>query len=480
MLGVLPMLLACREPIPAPRHAPASPASRPVAREPSLMSRQPALGPAEGFVFPQPVRLRLPGGMRGLLIERHDLPLVQLRLVILSGTSAGSAFATVQMLDEGAGGRSALQLSSDLMQIGASLSMSAQGDHSTVGMQVLRPHLDAGLDILADVVLRPRFLSAEWKRVRGELLSRASQRRSQPAHVAQLGLKRVIYGAHPYGRPTLPLPAQLEGLRIDELRSFHRQHYRPDNVIFVVAGAVSATEIERRLASRFGGWRAPRGRSARAARVASPPSSPQRLALADREGASQSVLRVGELGPARRDVDYAALRLLSAIFGGSFTCRLNQNLREKHGFTYGARASFSLPRQAGMLAISASVDTKDTTAALREIFRELQAMRDRRPTRAELDKARQLVIEELPALAETLDGLVGVYGEIAALDLPLDTIAKLPEEVAAVSAERVQRLARELLHPARASIVVVGDLAKIRGPLQQVYGKAKLLDADGQ
>jgi zinc protease len=466
------MLLACTEPRGARVQHPA--------RVPSFMARQPSLGAPEAFAFPVAARLHLSGGMQGLLVERHDLPIVTLRVVVLSGTAQGVALPVAQMIDEGAGSRSALEVSSDLLQIGASLTTDVRGDISTVGLRVLRPRLDTGLDILADVIMRPRFLAKEWTRVRGDLLSRALQRRAQPAHVAQIALKAVVYGDHPYGRPTLPLPGDLEQLGVDELRRYYRAHYRPENIVIVAAGAVTARELEEKLNARFGAW--PRGTAAAASSPvpSAPPTRPPRLALLARAGATQSVLRVGALGPARRDADYAALRVLNTLFGGSFTSRLNVNLREKHGFTYGAHSSFTLPRDAGLFTVRASVDTANTVAALREISNELQALLDQPPRADEVDKAKQLVVEELPGLAESLDGLAEAYTEVGAYGLPLDTYARLAAEVSAVTPERIYALARKLVRPEQAAIVVVGDLKKIAEPLRQVYGRALRLDADGQ
>ena len=471
LIGVTMLSVSCAEPRGARPQYPA--------RTPSFMDRQPSLGAPEGFAFPAAVQLRLAGGMRGLLAERHDLPIVVVRVVVLSGAAQGVALPVTQMIDEGAGGRTALEVSSDLLQLGASLTTDVRGDISLVNLRVLRPRLDPALDILADVIMRPRFLSKEWTRVRGDLLSRALQRRAQPAHVAQIALKGVVYGDHPYGRPTLALPGELEQLEIDELRRYHGAHYRPDNVLVVAAGAVTARELEEKLNARLGAWRVPVGPGSQPA-AASPPARPPRLALVTRAGASQSVLRVGSLGPARRDADYAALRVLNTLFGGSFTSRLNLNLREKHGFTYGARSSFTLPRGPGLFTVRASVDTANTVAALREIFNELRALIDRPPSAAELDKAKQLVVEELPALAETVDGLAEAYTEVGAYGMPLDTYARLAAEVSAVTPERIHALARKLVRPDQAAIVVVGDSKVLAEPLRAVYGRARRLDADGQ
>jgi predicted Zn-dependent peptidase len=192
------------------------------------------------------------------------------------------------------------------------------------------------------------------------------------------------------------------------------------------------------------------------------------------------VLRVGQLGPARRDADFAATKVLNTILGGSFTSRLNLNLRERHGFTYGARSTFSLPREAGLFAVKTAVGTADTLAALREIFRELERIRARPPSREEVERARQLQLEALPATAETIEGLVDTYSTIALHDLPLDALATQPAELAAVTPACVRDLARRLLAPARMTVVVLGDVERLAPALAREHGPTLLLDEDGQ
>jgi zinc protease len=458
---------------------------------PALMRERPPLGPEGVFHLPRPVLLTLGKGAAGFLLERNDLPLVYLRLILRCGSACdpaelpGVAYVTSQMLDEGAGERTALALSSDLLQIGAGLSIWADGDTTSIALQVLRRHLPPALDILADLVLRPHFSVEEWDRVRQELISRALQRRSRPSHVAQLAFKAAIYGGHTYGRPMLPLPQHLQALECSHLRGFHRRRYGPENTLIAVAGAVGKEELEELWRARFSSWRrrvVPPGPGP-ARRFVDPRRFrrvPPRLVLVERRDASQSVLRVGHLGPSRLTEDYAGLRVLNTILGGSFTCRLNLNLREKHGFTYGVGSSFVLPREAGLFVVSTSVETDDTSAALREILREMRVLRDRAPASRELRKAKQLVLEDLPRQAETLEELAEIYGELAAFDLPFSRVRRLPEEVTALTPASITTLARRYLHPDGATIVVVGDAARLQVSLQKLFGRAQLRDADGQ
>ncbi len=349
------------------------------------------------FRFPPAQELAPGAGVRGLLVERRDLPLVHLQLMLRGGAdaegdAAGAATALSALLEEGAGGRDALALSAALQQIGAGLVVWSDGDTSSLALQVLDRYLDRALDLLFDLLLRPELAAAGWRRSRGELRDRALGRRAEPGPIASLGLQRAAYGLdHPYGRPSLPLPRDLDALRLDTVRALARRLHRPERTCVIAAGAIGARELERKLARRIEGWgaRSPRA-DAVAPRRRAPRGLGRRLWLGEREAAAQSVLRVGHLGPARGEVDFPALKLLNTILGGSFTSRLNLNLRERHGYTYGVRSSFTLPRHAGLFGVKTSVASRDTLPALAEIFRELETLRARPPREEELEKAKQI------------------------------------------------------------------------------------------
>ena len=204
------------------------------------------------------------------------------------------------------------------------------------------------------------------------------------------------------------------------------------------------------------------------------------MVLVDRPGATQSVLRLGHLAQSQRAADHAGLRVLNTILGGSFTSRLNQNLREKHGFTYGVRSHFSLMQARGLFSITTTVETKNTAAALREVFRELEILTTREASKRELQKAARLVIEDMPEQAETAGGLVAAYSEVAAHGLPLKRLQLLPGEVNAMDPAGLAALARRVLRPGQLTVVVVGDLAKLQGELKKAYGDVQLRNTDGE
>jgi len=452
---------------------------------PRQMERAPRLPPppARPFALPRPIRFRLDNALEVVLVRGgHDLPLVHVSLALRSGHAAdgardpGVAFVTAALVDEGAGRRSALEITRDLQALGTALHISVDADSTTLALDVLQGELEPALEIIADVVLRPHLAARELERVRGELISRAEDRRADPSQVAGLALAAAVFGDAPHGRPALPRPAVTAAIRREQVARFHRDHYRPDNAVLLVAGAVERSALERMVRSRLGRWR-PGGR--RVSGGARPPARGPRLVLVPRRDAAESVLRVGRLLPPRRALDPEAVDLLNTILGGSFTSRLNLNLRERHGFTYGAGSSCSLTRGNGLLSVATQVERGATSPALREILNELRKLTRRRVGRAELAKARSLVLEELPSSAETLAGLADEYLELALYREPLSRLNRLPLRLREVTPEALLALARRLLSPEDATLVVVGDQDRLIDELQRAYGPAQLRDVDG-
>ena len=471
-------------PVPQSNRSPTLTTKQPPAAgtAPAIMNKQPRLGPAATFRFPRAQRFRLKNGLSVILIPKRDLPLVRIRLAFPGGSSAdpvqarGLAHVTASMLERGAGARAALDFSGALQDLGATLVSWADQDHAQLELATLRRNLEPGLDLMLDALLRPRLTRGELERLKRQLRGQVTQRRARPAQIAHLALKAALFGDHPYGRPMIPLPAWLKEITPERVKKFHRARYRPEGGVLIAAGDISADEIKALLEPRLKGWS---GAPPSPPAVADAPAQGPRLVLVDRPGATQSVIRVGHLGPARGTKMYAAMETLNTVLGGSFTSRLNQNLREDHGYTYGVRSMFLLRRRGGLFVTSTSVETEDTVAALAEILKELRGAVSRPLTRSELTKGKRLQVEEQPARAETVGGLMEAHADLALNGLPLTRLDSYPEQVDALTAEKITAAARLLIKADRATIAVAGDLKKIRAPLEAEYGKAQLRDVDG-
>jgi zinc protease len=337
-------------------------------------TRPPEPGPPRPVTLPKRERRALSNGLPVVLVQQHEVPTVQVSVVLGAGAAAdpadrpGVASLTADMLNEGAGERGALELADALDGLGASLSADAGWDSSAVGLHVPVARLAEALPLLADVVRRPRFDKAELERLRQQTLTSVRQLRDDPGSLAAVALARAVFGRHRYGTMRMGDVRSITALQVDDLRRFHSTHYRPGNATLLVVGDVPPSVVDL-LEKTFGDWPAG-GRRAADLPAPSPPRA-RPFWLIDRPGAEQSTVRVGQTGPPRSLPAYHALEVANTLLGGLFTSRLNDNLREQHGYAYGAGSAFSYRRVGGSFFAAADVQTPSTAAGLTEILKEI-------------------------------------------------------------------------------------------------------------
>ncbi|HET7607747.1 MAG TPA: pitrilysin family protein [Gammaproteobacteria bacterium] len=434
-------------------------------------SRPPGLGAPPRLMLPAIEKHELKNGLDVWLVEAHEVPLVQVNLVVHAGSGDdppsqyGLASLTAAMLDEGAGARSALEIADEIEFLGAELGATSSFDASAVRLNVPVRTMTSALSIMADVALRPTFPPDELERLREERLTALLQTRNDPAAVAAAALPRVVYGdSHRYGTIAIGTTATLSAFTPQDLAAFHARKYRPTNSTLIVVGDVTASSVLPLLENAFGGWTAERA-AARTAVPAAPGPRTRQVTIVDMPGAEQSAIRVGTVGVARSTPDYFALQVLNTILGGSFTSRLNQNLREEHGYAYGASSRFDMRLAPGPFVVAANVQTDKTAESLTEIFNELEAIAE--PIESdELAKAKNYLALSFPAAFETIEDLAARIEELAIYGLPDSYYADYTNAIGAVTAESVQRAAAAHIDPARLSVVVVGDRSKIEAGIR--------------
>ncbi len=435
-------------------------------------SKPPTLGPAPVLKLPEVQKLTLANGLRVWVLEQHEVPLVQANLVVLSGASSdvpgqfGAASMTAAMLDEGAAGKAALAVADTVEFLGAQLSTSAGFDASVVRMSTPAARLREALAVLADVAFTPDFPADEVERLRTERLTGLLQARDDAGALAGIAYPRLLFGPeHRYGTSAGGTESSLKTLGVNELRAYHRSHYRPDNAVLIVVGDVTPAALMPLLEPRFGTWMAG-GPAAPAFPVrASPQPGKRQIFLVDKPGAAQSQIRIGLVGVPRSTPDYIALDVLNTILGGSFTSRLNQNLREKNGYTYGATSRFDMRRSAGPFVTGAGVQTDKTAEALKEFFNELNAILTPVPA-AELEKSKNYAALSFGGEFETTGQLAAKLEEIAVFGLADDVFTKYVGGVRAVTAADLTRVAKQYLLLDKMTVVIVGDRAKIEAPIR--------------
>ncbi|GAC1347632.1 MAG: hypothetical protein NVSMB23_27230 [Myxococcales bacterium] len=416
------------------------------------------------FQAPVPVEARLRNGARLLAVENHSVPLVAVTVLIQTGNDgdpiaqAGLADFVAAMLTEGTATRTAPQVSEAIEDLAAHLGASAGPETTRVTLNCLRETLPKALDILAEVLTRPAFRAADLERVRGLLLTELVQKNANPAQIARDEMDRLLYGEkHPWGQPSGGTPASLRSIGEGDLRRFHETWYRPNNAIVSVAGDLTPAEAKKLLDERLGSWDA---RKLPRLRLPPLPALAKRfVTLVDKPNASQSqVWAVGRLFPAR-DPDAVPLRVANFILGGLFGSRLNLNLRENKGYSYGVRSSVNLMKSSGYLLASGGIVAKNTPEAVVEYEKELRTFSSGQVTDEELAKAKEAYARSLPSILETNDAVAGSIATLAFLGLPLDYYRRLPERIARVGKADVARVARRWVKPDAWPVIIVGPRA---------------------
>lgn len=447
-------------------------------------TKPPALGTSTTFHLPAVESAKMPNGIALQVIEHHALPLVHVLLVVDGGSrleagTPGLAGFTARMLTEGAGTRDANALQSDLGFIGAQLNAAASADGFVVQLDVAKRSLGAALDLLADVVLRPTFRAANVNQQRDLRLQALLQRRDQPTQLATVAFDQLVFPAgHPYHDPPDGDSASTAGLDSAHVRDFYDHAIVPGRARFVVVGDVSEPEMRALLAARFGAWKAT-GKPLAIPAVAVKPVTNEgvKVYLVDKPGAAQSVIQLGGPGADRLGPDYAAVTVMNTILGASFSSRLNTNLRETKGYTYGISSRFGWAPVRGAFVVQSQVRTNVTDSSLVEIFKELRSIRDAPVDAKELERAKAYVALAVPGRFETNAAIAAELANLDWFGLPLSSVNDFVARVNTVTAADVQRVARQYIPADRATLVVVGDLAKIRAGIEALkLGTVTTLD----
>jgi zinc protease len=450
-------------------------------------------GPLPGPRLPVPTRLELDNGLRILLVSMPGQPAAEANLLVPHGTASdpaelpGLADFTTTMLEEGswqADGslRPALALAAELKRLGTRLASRIGDDWTSLRLSTLRPNLDASLTLLGEVVSRPAFLAEEVDRQRQDRLTTLRELREDPEVNALRTVFRQLYADHPYGHSRLGDEAANQAVDSGRLHGFWRQHFRPETATLVLVGDLDPAAAKALAARSFATWE-PRDTPAPLRTVPPPqPSVEPRLFVVDRPGSAQSVLAVTQVGLPRVGPDYYRSRLFNQCFGGFFSSRLNRNLRERLGFTYGARSWFTYGRVAGPFVAWAAVDTAVTVDALREMLDELSDAAGRRPfTAEEVEFARGNLVASYGMAFETSAQVAAILGDLPAFELPDDTPQRFAPAVSALDADAVNEFAQRFLGQQLRHVVVVGDLARLEPALAGLgLGPIVRCNADGR
>jgi zinc protease len=460
------------QPAPAPRLTP----------DAAFRAQPPGPGPEAPYQPPHWSRFKLKNGLEVYLAEFHDLPLVDFNLIVKTGSAAnppdkaGLADLTARMLVEGTKTRGALEIADQVAALGATLVTGSTWEASSALLSTLTKNLDQALAVFSDVVLHPAFDAKEFARVRDNLLTAIARRKDSPPTVAALAMAHLLYGAkHPYGWPTTGTEPTIKKITPADLRAFYEANYHPNNAALIVAGDVTEAALRPKLEAAFKGWHA---RHVAARKLPSPGAPAEtRIFLIDKAGAPQSSIRVGQIGIDRLNPDYFAVTVMNLILGGGFY-RLDLNLREGKGWTYGARSTFDSRRTPGPFSAGGEFVAPHSADSVAEILKEVNGIRDSDVTDAELSRAKDQIVKSFPARFATRASTAAQLADLAVFGFPDSYWADYTKKIAAVTKDDVRRVARKYLDPGHLTVVVVGDRSSIEVPLAKL-APVELRDLDG-
>ncbi|MFD1215891.1 M16 family metallopeptidase [Microbulbifer celer] len=454
-------------------------------------SKLPELGDFPSVPFPEVQTAEMPNGLKVILAERHSVPVVNMEMKFDAGYAAdqgaklGTSSYAMSMMKEGTTHLSALEIAAREEMLGARIDTDAGLDTASVSLNALTSNLDDSIDLFTDVLLNPAFSDEEIERKRSRWIAGIQQEKTKPVQMALRNIPPLLYGAdHAYSIPFTGSGTEdsIASLTRDDLVNYHQTWLRPDNATLIVAGDITMPQLMEKLEKNFADWRAPQ--AAKPVKNLTEVALPEKSSvyLIDKPGAEQSIIIGGLLAPSEKIAEREALHMMNDILGGTFTARINMNLREDKHWAYGAYSFFTGAKGQQPLLVYAPVQTDKTSESLAELQKELRGYIGSAPAKAsELQKLKDKRINELPGRFETIDAVAGALSSLVTYERPLDYMNGYADEVRNIDLQQVHELAKQTIKPDRFVWVIVGDKEKIAGGVEKLgIGNLTELDADGK
>jgi zinc protease len=446
----------------------------------------PPAGKAPVFHVPTWTKATLTNGAEMMVSEKHDLPLVSFSVTILGGSSQfepanrrGLAGIAASMMSEGTKSRDGEALSNALQMLGTSVGVSIGGESGVLSFVSTTGKFGATLDILADMLLNSTFPADALERLRAQRLVALAQAKAQPSSIAGRVFPKVLYGAaHPMGQ--MATEESYKAITREDILAFYKAYFQPGRALIMVTGDVNAASARAAVEKALAAWAAGGSKPA-FTYPALPAPRPATIYIVDKPGAAQSTFAIGNPGPPRNTPDYFALQVMNTMLGGLFQSRLNANIREEKGFSYGVSSSFAFGKGPGAFRTGGDIQSAKTDAALIEFMKELRGIGGSRPvTDEELKTAKDALIQRLPTTFASVSGLNGAIASLWTQALSDNYYQQYEKAIAAITKEDVVRVAKQYIDLGHLSIVIVGDRATIEGPLKATgIAPIAILDIEG-
>ena len=449
-------------------------------------TKVPPAGPTPVLHVPAWTKIQLSNGATLIVSERHKLPLVSFAITFVGGSNQfeppdrlGVASLTASMLTEGTKTRTGDQLSNALQLLGTNVNAGIGAEEGSISFVSTTKNFDATLAILSDMMLNSVFPAEALERLRGRTLVNLTQAKDQPVIVGSQVFARVLYGdAHPYGQHTTE--KSVKAITRDDIVNFQKAYYQPGRAIITVVGDVTPAKVKDSVEKALAAW-AKGGEKPAFAYPKLPELQPAKIYLVDKPGAAQSVVNIGLPGPPRNTPDYFALQVLNMILGGQFQSRLNANIREQKGYSYGVNSGFSYGKGPGAFRAGGSIFTAKTDAALIEFMKELKGIVGEKPiTDEEIKTAKDSLIQGLPDRFASVSAISGAITQLAVQGLPDDYYQTYAQKVSAVTKDDLLRVAKQYIDLGHLAIVIVGDRAQVEAALKATeIAPITMLDLEG-
>ncbi len=453
---------------------------------PAQTTTPPAPGPLRPYVFPAVNQFQLDNGLKVIVVEKHNLPEVEGRLIIDAGAQRepaaknGLASLTGRLLSEGTADLSGAEIARRMDALGAQYQTGGGYSTSFADVVALKNVFPQAMQLAAKTVIAPSFPATEFKRVKNQAIAAYQQSHARTAGLANDAFVRAAFDTTaPFSRPPNGTMASISGLTRDDVVNWHQSMYAPSASTLLLVGDITPAEARTVAQQAFGSWRATR---AAMGPVANPirASTGTRVILVDRPGSVQSTIVVGQPGFQATDPDYIPMLALNHVFGGAVSSRLNANLREKHGYTYGAFSGLDLRPGAGTFQMSSEVRTNATDSALVEALAEYRRLVSETVPAPELQGLVNNLVSGFPNAVQSVQGLTGRLQNLIIWGLPMDFYTTYRERLAAVTPDDVRRVASSKLTPDNVLVVVAGDLSKIEAPIRaRNLGTVEVWDSNG-
>jgi len=428
---------------------------------------------AQEIKLPPISQITLDNGLKVIVIEQHELPVVAFRLVLKSGSAydpagkAGLANLTAGLLRKGTTTKSATQIAEAIDFVGGSLDAGSDRDATFASCRVLNKHFDTGLALLSDIILNPTFKEDEIERLRKQTMAGIRQQKDDPGSVAEEKFRKYVFGDHPYGQPREGTEESITTITRDDIVGFHRKYYVPNNAVLAVVGDVKNSEVIKKIKAKFSPWS--RAEITPPSLVELPSITGHQILLVDKPDLTQTYIKVGHFGIDRKSPDYFPVRVMNYILGGGgFASRMMGEVRAKRGLTYDINCNFDSYKLKGAFEVSTYTQNDSTAAAIRAIIDEIKKMQSQGVTDKELAETKSFYSGYFPLQFETPEQIATQILNVEIYDLGADYIQKYVQRINAVTKEDVLRVAQKYLDPDNLKLVVVSKAEQVKTSLESL------------